>query len=212
MAGAGRGGGFQVIAAEFLGGAASLGALPGAACPEVVLIGRSNCGKSSLINRMTNRRHLARVSGEPGRTREINLFKTRVRGPDGEKRTVTLIDMPGFGFARRGRPHHALQRAVRALLSERSSVRAVCLLNGARRRPEEEELATRDLTAAAGRHVLVVVTKIDQLNRREREKSIEIIAQGYGLEPDDLVLSGRGLSCDPLWERIWDLSFAAGDY
>ena len=89
----------SVSAAEFVLGASTLAGLPKARLPELALVGRSNVGKSSLINRLANRRGLARASSTPGRTQEINLFRFTLKAP-AQPRQIHLVDLPGYGYAK----------------------------------------------------------------------------------------------------------------
>lgn len=193
---------FTILSAEFILGSDKLVDLPSSGEAEIALIGRSNAGKSTLLNRMSRRKKLARTSSTPGRTQQINLFKTRLTSPGGEK-TCVLADLPGFGFAKSSRERREdLSRLVVDYISERSDLNIVCILNDCRRDPGEDELAVRNLAARCGRHVLVVLTKADKLKRVEREQRASEIAQAYGLEGDDIIVTGDDLPITPLWQRV----------
>ena len=192
----------KIRSAEFAGAALSLAALPEWDGAEVAVVGRSNVGKSTLINRLTGRRKLARTSSEPGRTRELNLFKVALT-IDETASTVMLVDLPGFGYARFSKEQREqLSLLTVDYLSRRESLKVVCLLNDARREPQSDELAVRDLAFRHGRHLLVVLTKMDKLNQSERAKRPRAIAEQYGLEPADLAAAGEGVSVESLWERV----------
>jgi GTP-binding protein len=141
---------------EFLMGAAQIAQLPPADLPEVAFAGRSNVGKSSLINALTGRHGLARASTEPGRTREVNLFLL-----DGRAR---LVDLPGYGFARASRTTAAkFQNLGRAYLRGRPNLKRVYLLIDARhglKDVDKEALAALDLAAVSYQ---IVLTKADKL-------------------------------------------------
>jgi GTP-binding protein len=141
---------------EFLLGAASVAQLPDVDLPEVAFAGRSNVGKSSLINGLTNRKGLARASDEPGRTRELNLFLL-----DGRMR---LVDLPGYGFARASKKAAAkFQNLGRAYLRGRPNLRRVYLLIDARhglKGVDAEALDALDLAAVSYQ---IVLTKADKL-------------------------------------------------
>jgi len=144
---------------EFLLGAAQIGQLPEPNLPEVAFAGRSNVGKSSLINALTGRHGLARASTEPGRTREVNLFLL-----DGRMR---LVDLPGYGFARASRSTAAkFQNLGRSYLRGRPNLKRVYLLIDARhglKEPDKEALAALDLAAVSYQ---IVLTKADKLRSR----------------------------------------------
>ena len=141
---------------QFLLGAAQLEQLPPTDLPEVAFAGRSNVGKSSLINALTGRHDLARASNEPGRTRELNLFLL-----DGR---VRLVDLPGYGFARADKKTIArFQNLGRAYLRGRPNLKRVYLLIDARhglKAADAEALDALDL-AAVSYHI--VLTKADKL-------------------------------------------------
>ena len=195
----------KVQDAVFVGGFASVESTPkDPQMIEIAVVGRSNVGKSTLINRLTGRKGLARTSSTPGRTQELNFFKLQVPlGKSSKPTTLLLVDLPGFGFAKLS---HAKRDEIGALiqsyLTGREQLKILLLLNDSRRLPEAEELMVRDLAFNAGAHVLVVLTKFDKLSGNERKKQIKSIAEGYGLEETDLVCSGEGLSADEIWKRV----------
>lgn len=200
----------RVVAASFVAGAAYFAELPEHSLPELAVIGRSNSGKSSLINRLAQRVKLARTSATPGRTQQINVFRVTVEGRQRKRRDLHLVDLPGFGYAKvsKGRREELGAMTVE-YISTRASLRVVCLLIDAKRDPDRDELAVRDLVFDAGHHLLVVVTKVDRLGANERRRRVEAIARGFGLVPTDVVSAGEGLSAAPVWERVWPLLFNA---
>lgn len=143
--------------ARFERGATALSAMPAGAFPEVAFAGRSNAGKSSAINALAARRALARVSREPGRTREFNFFAV----PGGY-----LVDLPGFGYARASATLRVRwARLMERYLRERTGLRGVVLFMDARRDPGSEELALLGWSARAGVAMRLVLTKADKLSR-----------------------------------------------
>ncbi len=139
--------------------------LPPLARAEVAFAGRSNVGKSSLINALTNRKTLARVSNTPGRTREINLFDLGGR--------LTIADLPGYGFARVSKAVSAeWRRLIDAYLRGRSQLRRVCLLIDARHGAQANDRAMMAMLDAAAASFLLVLTKIDKLQPGERDAAI----------------------------------------
>ncbi len=190
--------------AEFLFGAPHLAAIRRVTGPEVAIVGRSNVGKSTFINRMSGRK-LARVSSRPGATTELNYYKvtgTAQRKPF----ALNLVDMPGFGFAKLSKEErqHISQLTV-SFLRERDRLRAMILLNDCRREPQDDELAVQRLCAEEGRHLLVVLTKFDTLRKNEQKRAVESVAKAYHLEPGDVLVTGEKLSPIPVWERILTL-------
>jgi GTP-binding protein len=161
---------------EFLMGAASIDGLPPPDLPEVAFAGRSNVGKSSLINGLTGRRHLARASTEPGRTREVNFFLL-----DGRLR---LADLPGYGFARASRSDaRRFQDLGRAYLRGRPNLRRVYLLIDARhglKPPDAEALDALDQAAVSYQ---LVLTKSDKLKPAQAQAMVEETAAKVARRP-----------------------------
>jgi GTP-binding protein len=141
---------------RFVAGATSAGILPPPSLPEVAFAGRSNVGKSSLVNALTGRRTLARVSNTPGRTQQINFFDLGGR--------LMLVDLPGYGYAAAGRCKVEAWSALIALyLKGRPTLRRLCLLIDARHGLKDVDRATmRDLDRAALSYQ-VVLTKADKV-------------------------------------------------
>lgn len=147
---------------EFIAGAATFDAIPRLRLPEVAFVGRSNVGKSSLVNALTNRRNLARVSQTPGATRQINFFQLGTR--------LVLVDLPGYGYAKASKSLvRAWQDLIFAYLRGRPNLRRVFLLIDARRGPMPPDLEAMQILDEAAVSYLAVLTKIDTLDHAERE-------------------------------------------
>ena len=150
---------------EFMWGTADANALPSPSLPEVAFVGRSNSGKSSLINALTNRRSLARVSHTPGRTREINFFKLADK--------LMLADLPGYGYARASKAlANEWQQLIFAYLRGRQNLRRAIVLIDARRgvlAMDRDVMALLDETAVS---FALVLTKTDKLSADEVKTSI----------------------------------------
>lgn len=170
---------------------------------EIAFFGRSNVGKSTFVNNITARKSLARTSGKPGKTQEINLFQLRFKEPE---ISVTLADLPGFGFAEFSkRKREYLSDLSITYLQKRPNLKLVCILNDIRRPAEEEELALRDLLFELGRHCLVILTKCDKLNQSERSKLPVARAKEYNLEKTDFFLSNIKTTPEQFWQKILPL-------
>lgn len=142
-------------AARFIAGASTPAALPPEALPEIAFVGRSNVGKSSLVNALTGRRMLARISNTPGRTRQINFFDLSGR--------LMLVDLPGYGYA--DAPKSALKSwtsLVRHYLRTRAALRRVCLLIDSRHGIKEVDRPLMNMLDAAGVSYQIVLTKADK--------------------------------------------------
>jgi GTP-binding protein len=146
---------------NFVAGAASYDAIPPATLPEVAFVGRSNAGKSSLINALTGRSALARVSHTPGRTRQINFFRL------GE--TLMLADLPGYGYARASKAlAREWQRLIFDYLRGRPNLKRAIVLIDARRGIMETDDEAMTLLDKAAVSYLVVLTKTDKIPAAER--------------------------------------------
>ena len=154
---------------DFVSGAASLDSLPPIALAEVAFAGRSNVGKSSLVNALTGRRTLARVSATPGRTRQINFFHLAD--------TLCLVDLPGYGFAQVSRStKETWQDLASAYLRGRPTLKRVCVLIDARHGVKESDRETmKNLDSAAVSYQLVL-TKADRLKAADIGKAIDAAA------------------------------------
>jgi GTP-binding protein len=152
-------------ACRFMLGVARAEQLPAPGRPEIAFAGRSNVGKSSLLNALTGRGGLARVSGTPGATRQLNFFDLGGR--------AYLVDLPGYGFARAGKQEVSAWNAlIRAYLRGRATLRRLCLLVDARRGVGEADRAIMRLLDEAAQSYQLVLTKIDKLHAAERAGAI----------------------------------------
>ena len=186
---------------EFIGGmAAGDGWRPAADLPEVAFAGRSNVGKSSLLNSLVRRKSFARVSRTPGRTREINFF--RVNGK------FVLADLPGYGYARISKEKKAEWRPlIEGYLRRTPSLAGVVQLLDIRHDPSEDDVAMLDYLAELGLPAIVVLTKADKLSRRAADERAREIMTALSLSPDQTIQfsSASGMGRDELAEAIVSL-------
>jgi GTP-binding protein len=151
---------------DFVWGATTPDNFPPDGKTEIAFVGRSNAGKSSLVNALTGRKSLARVSQTPGATRQINFFNLADR--------LMLVDLPGYGFAKRSKTEaNAWQEMIYAYLQRRSRLRRVALLVDARRGPMDSDIQVMDLLDRAAVSYGLVLTKADEVPARDREAALE---------------------------------------
>jgi GTP-binding protein len=167
---------------EFAGSVASLKQpLPGE-LPQIAFAGRSNVGKSSLINVLLGRtrKKLAHVSGTPGKTRLLNFYRVNDE--------FFLVDLPGFGYAKvPDSVREEWRRLIEGYLAREDGPLAVVHLVDARRQPTEYDLQMLEYLAKLGLPALVVVTKIDKLTRSKRDRDVPALIEALGLDPDQVV-------------------------
>ena len=167
---------------------------PATDMPEVAFAGRSNVGKSSLINMLVGRKNLVRVSNTPGRTREINFFEVN--------ESFHLVDLPGYGFAKVSKAmRNTWQHMISNYLETRQNLKAVVLLIDVRRTPDDEDLAVLDMFEHFGIPCILAITKADKLPLQQRKKQLFSIASRLGLQPGDCHLT----SAEKAWakEELW---------
>ncbi|MBF0147791.1 MAG: YihA family ribosome biogenesis GTP-binding protein [Magnetococcales bacterium] len=195
---------FSDLQSRFVTGAVDAKGFPVASFPEVAFAGRSNVGKSSLLNHLLNRKNLARVSRTPGRTREINFFSVAERW--------MFVDLPGYGYAKVARDQRrSWDQVMDRYLGHRSALRVVVILLDLRRGMTDLDRGLTDLLAQKGIPWLPVATKIDKLKSNPRRMALRTLQEvvvripGYGLPPvvavSSLTNEGMGL----LWQRLVEI-------
>jgi GTP-binding protein len=183
---------------EFLGGQASAtGWRPETDLPEIAFSGRSNVGKSSLLNTLVRRKSLARVSATPGKTREINFFRVND--------AFHLVDLPGYGYARVSKAARTAWRPlIEGYLRTSGQLRGVVQLIDARHPPSSDDLRMMDFLASLGAPTIVVATKIDKLSRSDRSERLAALGPQLGVEEDQLIpfSSRTGEGSDELAQAV----------
>ena len=166
---------------EFIGGMAEKhGWRPDSPLPEVAFAGRSNVGKSSLLNSLVRRKSFARVSRTPGRTREINFFRVN--------NEFVLVDLPGYGYARISKEKKAEWRPmIESYLRRTTQLRGIVLLLDIRREPSEDDRAMLDFLAEVEVPTIVALTKTDKLSKAVARDRPDEIARALALETEQVI-------------------------
>jgi GTP-binding protein len=196
----------NVVEATFLAEARALEQLPPDGPPEVAIAGRSNVGKSTLLNRLAARRSLARTSKTPGRTRGIIFYDLQVQLPGAPARTaLRLADLPGYGYAQVSQDERRQWRTlIEGYVEQRRTLRLFLVLLDARRDIPPEELELLEWLDSLGVPHQLVVTKVDKLSATERGALKDRVRAQFGgkMPPLALVSGETGEGVDLLWRVI----------
>jgi GTP-binding protein len=192
---------------HFVMGAPDALGLPRADRAEVAFLGRSNVGKSSLLNHLINRKKLARVSNTPGRTRMLNVFAVDlVRGVT--RKPMHLVDLPGYGYAALSHAEkEKLSRVLQGYVEAQRGPRCACLLLDIRRDPSDDDVAMLGWLRAQHIPTALVLTKTDKLGKSQRKPAAGKIANAMGVDLSDVLLtsSEEHLGREELWQLVWSL-------
>lgn len=186
----------KILTVEFIKSAKSPSGYPPGNLPEVAFVGRSNVGKSSLINTLLRRKQLARTSNTPGRTQLINFFNIN--------RELLFVDLPGYGFAR---VPEAVRREwgpmIETYLRDRECLKMVVFILDIRRNPSADDLALKGWLDYYGRRTLFVLTKSDKLSRGESKNRQRSVGEFLALPEMPMIFSAKtGYGRDRIWEEI----------
>lgn len=200
---------FRIVAADFKAGAGPGTSLPAPTMAEIAFAGRSNVGKSSLINTLLERKSLVRTSSTPGSTRQLNLYEARAA--DGV--TLHLVDLPGYGFTHRSKGEVAAwAKLIEGYLATRSTLAAVVILVDVRRGLEEDErelinfIDSAKVPSRRPVEVLLVATKLDKLARSERKVILRRLQEDLGRRVHGFS-SVTGEGRDELWRALRGAAF-----
>lgn len=190
----------KILSAEFVTSAVKVDQYPELRLPEIAFAGRSNVGKSSLINVLVNRKRLVKTSSTPGRTQLVNFFDINDE--------ITFVDLPGYGYAKA--PKRVVREwgpMVERYLAERRSLKGALLLIDIRRSPREDEFNLIEWFRAHGIPFRVVLTKADKFSNNKRQSNVSRIAKELGLKSSEMIVfsalsrSGR----EEVWQAITEL-------
>lgn len=166
--------------------------------PEIALSGRSNVGKSSLINTLCNRKNLARTSQRPGKTQTLNYYKIN--------EDFYMVDVPGYGYAKVSKSERsAWGRMLETFFSVNKKLRATILIVDLRHAPSKEDVQMYEFLKYYECPVIVVATKADKISKGKYEKHKKVVKTTLQMDPDDPLLlfsSFTGLGKDDVWKTI----------
>jgi GTP-binding protein len=188
------------VLARFLAAATDLSHFPAPSLPEIAFLGRSNVGKSSVINSLVGAK-LARTSSTPGRTRSINFFEVRWAGkPQPE---LIFADLPGYGYAKISREiSQEWPKFIEPYLHQRSTLALCVALVDANVPPQASDRQLLDFLSASGRDFLLVATKSDKLSNNQLHKALRTFTQEYPAARPLAFSSKTGAGRDELWKQI----------
>jgi len=186
----------KILSADFLVSAASSKQFPPPVLPEIAFLGKSNVGKSSLINALLNRKTLVKTSATPGKTRQVNFFLINER--------FRFVDLPGYGFAAVPQSERSAWRKLcESYVPERESLRGAVMIVDIRHKPARLDQEMKAWLDHFGLQTLVVCNKADKLKRGEIPRALKAAQEALGLEEPPLAVSSKShLGRDQIWRRI----------
>jgi len=188
------------ILARFMASATGAEHFPAPTLPEVAFLGRSNVGKSSVINTLVGTK-LARTSSTPGRTRSINFFE--VRWPGRPRPEVIFADLPGYGYAKLSREiSQEWPKFIEPYLNERPTLALCMALVDVNVPPQDSDRQLLDFLNSSGRDFLLIATKSDRLSNNQLQNALKGLAEAYPSAPVIPFSAKTGVGRDQVWNRI----------
>lgn len=192
---------YKINRAEFMLCAAWKTQWPDNSLPEICMAGRSNVGKSSLINTITNHSKLAKVSGTPGKTRTLNFFNIN--------NELRLVDVPGYGYAKvNEKIKQSFGDMINTYLGERDNLKGLILIVDYRHKPTRDDIEMYKFAKYYHIPVIVVATKEDKIKRNDLKKNEKIIKETLGFNPNDSFIKFSSLNkvgIDDVWDAVLEL-------
>jgi len=188
----------EVSRAELATVAATIGQIPEPLLAEIVFAGKSNVGKSSLINTLVNRKALARTSSQPGKTRTINFYQVQEQW--------MFVDLPGYGYAKTARAEQErFSKVIDYYLTHRKNIRQMFLLVDIRHEPGNNDVMMADWMRHYGYDPIVIATKADKLSRNQQSRQLALLCRQLDLRDDSHIIAFSALSkqgTEEIWQRI----------
>lgn len=176
----------EITQAEFIISAVKKNQYPNDNFKEIAFVGRSNVGKSSLINTIVNRRKLVKVSSSPGKTRLVNFFMIN--------NEFYFVDLPGYGYAKVSKSEKdKWSKIIETYLVGRHQLKAIVLLVDSRHKPTNDDIMMYKWIEYYKYKILIVATKIDKISKNQLNKNLDIIRNSFGLKPDYKILTFSSL-------------------
>ncbi|AJQ26985.1 MULTISPECIES: ribosome biogenesis GTP-binding protein YihA/YsxC [Pelosinus] len=195
----------NITSGQYIASAVKIDQYPEGELHEIAFMGRSNVGKSSLINSLSRRNGLARTSGSPGKTQTLNFYKLMAKLSDTDKRDFFLVDLPGYGYARTGKSNRQQwAKFIEEYLLKSPRLQLVCQLIDIRHDPMDSDISAYKWLIENDVPVQVIATKADKLNRMAVKKNVEAIRKGLGMKGDHIIAysSEKGLGRPELLDVI----------
>ncbi len=188
------------VMARFMAAATDAAHFPAPSLPEVAFLGRSNVGKSSVINTLVETK-LARTSSTPGRTRSINFFE--VRWPGKPRPEVIFADLPGYGYAKLSREiSQEWPKFIEPYLNERPTLALCVALVDVNVPPQDSDRQLLDFLNASGRDLLLIATKSDRLSNNQLHNALKKLTDAYPAAPVIPFSAKTGVGRDEVWSQI----------
>ena len=197
--------------AKFITSVADANAYAGFDMPEIAVVGRSNVGKSSLINMLAGTKKLARTSSTPGRTRLVNFFEFEIAAENATKKFM-LVDLPGYGYAKAGHgEQNRWKDMIEAYFGKTSHLKGVLLLVDSRIEPTLNDLIMFDYLFKNNIGISIIATKADKLSKAEMARQKVAIAAKFKVGKENVFVSSseKNIGKDQITERIWQ--FVGGE-